>query len=211
MYDERTAFDVWIVTGRHRIHGKLFVPQGQSLATYLNASLGEMLRVANPMLYTAGFAHPPESKDLEMAAGFLALHQSQVMWLLGGEQDQRPDWEKMVVRRMAFLFDSYLLIGDVSVSSGLRSSDYLRTAKPFQTLSNVALYPWRTPKNRALIFNKTMTTVFEVSHEPSEAAPVVEVSAASAFSCVTVNLSQAVGVLEPPQVRLDQPRYVLVK
>jgi hypothetical protein len=199
------------MTDKHRVQGQLYVPPEQSLATYLNGNLGELLRIANPMLYTAGFTHPPLSRDLKMAAGFLALHQTQVLWLLGGQQDPRPDWEKMVVRRMAFLFESYLLIGDLALSSGLRSSDYLRGAKPFQTLFNVALYPWQISKDRAIIFNKTMNTVFEVSHAMNDASPVIELSPASAFPFVTVNLTQAVGVLEPPQAKLDQPRYVLVK
>jgi hypothetical protein len=211
MYEERTPLEVWIMTRQNQICGQLYFPPGQSAATHFNITLGELLRITDPKIYGFNLVYPPRGEDLKMSAGFLALHQTQVLWLVGGQEDDHPSWENQVGRRMAFLFDTYILVGNLVLSPSQRSSDYLKTAKPFQTLRDVALYNWQPKQGRFLILGKQVQTLFEVSYQPSEATPVTELEPLATFAFITINLSQTLGVLEAPEIKRDQPRYAIVK
>ena len=61
------------------------------------------------------------------------------------------------LRRMAFLYDGHVLVGQLRVPRASRSSDFLETAATFQTLFEVELYPWQAPPGRFLLLGRDIS------------------------------------------------------
>lgn len=77
-------------------------------------------------------------------------------------------------KRVALLFEGYILVGELDIHKNARLSDQLVVLKPFQTLSGAVLY--RMPKQQ----------------------PIVNVPPDQQFDFVTVHLSKANTVIEVP-------------
>ncbi|GGM91717.1 hypothetical protein GCM10007092_00770 [Thermus composti] len=137
------------------------------------------------LLYAPGFRHPPEAKDLKASLGFLALRKERIQWVAGGRPSKpRTSPALLEKRRLAFLFGDYLLAGALWLPRGVRLSDYLSQAKPFQSLLEAWLYVLSPEK------------------------PMVELDPMERFPFVTVNLRLAEGVAEAPGEDKD-PRLTL--
>ncbi|GAA6755448.1 hypothetical protein Thermus77420_09240 [Thermus thalpophilus] len=134
------------------------------------------------MGYTPGYLHPPEAKDLKASTSFLALRKERIQWVVGGKAAEPRTSPALLERRsLAFLFGEYLLAGALWVPRGVRLSDHLSQAKPFQTLLEARLYILRPDR------------------------PIVAVER---FPFVTLNLRLAEAVAEAPGEAHD-PRLTL--
>lgn len=77
-------------------------------------------------------------------------------------------------KRVALLFEGYILVGELDIHKNARLSDQLAALKTFQTLSGAVLY--QMPAKQ----------------------PIVDVPPDQQFDFVTVNLSKADTVIEAP-------------
>jgi hypothetical protein len=162
---------VRIYTPEYRIYGHMHLVPGRSTAELLNLEQREFFPVTQVQMFTAGWAHPPQPEELRARLPFLGLSRSRIRWVLGG----RPT----IVRGASFkevqlrlLFTGYLVAGQVTIPSGARLTDYLYSSKPFQSMSNVTLFPL------------------------AEGEPLADVSPKVKYEFATVNLQQAVAVIE---------------
>uniref|UniRef100_A0A7C2C2A3 Uncharacterized protein n=1 Tax=Thermus islandicus TaxID=540988 RepID=A0A7C2C2A3_9DEIN len=180
----REAHEARIYTGAYRVYGMIYLVPGAGTADLLNADRA-YLPVTGALVYTPGFRHPPEVRDLKASTGFLALRKERVQWVVGGRPaEPRASPVLLEKRRLALLFGDYLLAGELLLPRGIRLSDFLSQAKPFQTLLEAGLYP--------LVPDR----------------PIVELEPVERFPFVTVNLRLAEGVAEAPGEGQD-PRLTL--
>ncbi|GAB5601911.1 hypothetical protein FJNA_04350 [Thermus sp. FJN-A] len=181
MYKQpREAHEARIYTQAYRVYGVIYLVPGAGTADLLNQEKA-YLPVTGALLYTAGYLHPPEAKDLKASTGFLALRKERIQWAVGGRPSEPRTSPALLERkRLAFLFGDYLLAGELLVPRGVRLSDHLSQAKPFQTLLEAKLY--------------TLTP----------GRPIVELAPQEAFPFVTVNLrlAEAPGEAQDPRLTL---------
>lgn len=136
----REALEARIYTRAHRIYGLIHLVPGTGTADLLNAEK-PYLPVTGALIYAPGVHHPPKAEELKGSTGFLALRKEWIQWTVGGRPSQpRTSPALLEERRLAFLFGDYLLSGRLQVPKGVRLSDYLSQAKPFQTLLEAGLY-----------------------------------------------------------------------
>lgn len=104
----------------------------------------------------------------------------------GGWQARRAAHEPLPpgAAALGLSLRDYLLAGELLVPKGVRLSDHLSQAKPFQTLWEAKLYPLSPDR------------------------PIVELEPRERFPFVTLNLRQAEGVAEAPGEPHD-PRLTL--
>lgn len=102
----------------------------------------------------------------------------------GGQARRAPRQPGPIGEAAPLLFGDYLLAGELLLPRGIRLSDFLSQAKPFQTLLEAGLYP--------LVPDR----------------PIVELEPVERFPFVTVNLRLAEGVAEAPGEGQD-PRLTL--
>lgn len=185
MYKQpREAHEARIYTGAYRVYGMMYLVPGSGTADLLNQEK-TYLPVTGALIYAPGYTHPPEAKELKASTGFLALRKERIQWVVGGRPSEpRTAPSLLERRRLAFLFGDYLLAGDLLVPRGVRLSDHLSQAKPFQTLLEAKLYTL-TPER-----------------------PIVELTPKESFPFVTVNLRLAEAVAEAPGEPHD-PRLTL--
>lgn len=195
-------FDARIYTSKYRAYGTIYLEPEQSTVSLLNSEDRHLLPVTDPLIYSAGTDHPPQQKDLKVSAGFLALHHDRIDWIVGGRTPERPSG----VRRMAFLYDGHVLVGQVEVAEQIRSSDFLETAANFQTLFDAELFPWQAPSGRFLLLGRDMRSLFEVGALKEGDGSVVTLEASEHFEFVTVNLRRVTGVLEAPKASEESAR-----
>lgn len=194
MYRIVDRFEARIYTSSYRAYGSIYLTPDQHVDSLLNAAARQLLPVTDPLIYSAGTDHPPEQRELMVSAGFLALHYDQIDWVAGGRTPDRRGGR----RRMAFLFEGYVLVGQLEVEEGVRSSDFLETAAPFQTLFEAELYPWQAPAGRFLLLGRDMRSLYEVGALQQGDGSVITLEAGERFAFVTVNLRRVTGVLEAP-------------
>lgn len=175
MYKQpREAHEARIYTRAYRVYGIIYLVPGTGTADLLNHEKA-YLPVTGALVYVPGYTHPPEAKDLKASTGFLALRKERIQWVVGGKPaEPRTSPSLLERRRLAFLFGDYLLAGELLVPKGVRLSDHLSQAKPFQTLWEAKLYPLSPDR------------------------PIVELEPRERFPFVTLNLRQAEGVAEAP-------------
>ncbi|MCS6867874.1 MAG: hypothetical protein NZ846_03930 [Thermus sp.] len=185
MYKQpREAHEARIYTQAYRVYGLIHLVPGSGTADLLNQER-PYLPVTGALLYTPGYRHPPEAKELKASTGFLALRKERIQWAVGGRPaEPRTSPTLLERRRLAFLFGEYLVAGELLLPRGVRLSDHLSQAKPFQTLLEARLYTLSPDK------------------------PIVELSPVESFPFVTVNLRQAEAVAEAPGEAHD-PRLTL--
>ncbi|WP_117236774.1 DUF6812 domain-containing protein [Thermus sediminis] len=185
MYKQpREAHEARIHTGAYRVYGLIYLVPGSGTADLLNADK-VYLPVTGALVYVPGFRHPPNAKELKASTGFLALRKERIQWVAGGRPaEPRTSPGLLERKRLAFLFGDYLLAGELHVPKGVRLSDFLSQAKPFQTLLEAGLYPLYPEK------------------------PVVELEPLERFPFLTVNLRLAEGIAEAPGEGQD-PRLTL--
>ncbi len=180
----REAHEARIHTATYRIYGTLYLVPGSGTADLLNQER-PYLPLTGALVYASGFRHPPEARDLKASVGFLALRKERIQWVVGGRASEpRTSPGLLERRRLAFLFGDYLLAGELLLPRGVRLSDFLSQAKPFQTLLEARLYPLAPDK------------------------PMVDLEPLESFSFVTLNLRLAEGVAEAPGGGQD-PRLTL--
>ncbi|WP_018467451.1 hypothetical protein [Calidithermus timidus] len=182
----REAFEARVHTAEHRIYGQIYLIPGSGTADLLNAEGKAYLPVTGALLYQAGHKHPPEAGELKASSAFVALQKTQLRWLVGGRPATlRTSRAMLEKKRLALLYGSYLLAGDLEIPKGVRLSDYLSSTKPFQTLYAAGLYLLQPQK------------------------PVVELEPYETFEFVTVNLHQTAGVIEAPAPSGQDTRLTL--
>ena len=162
---------VRIYTPEYRIYGHLHLVPGRSTAELLNLEQRDVVPVTQAQLFSPGWVHPPKENDLRGRTQFLGLNRSHIMWVLGG----RPTMVKggsMKELQLSLLFPSYLLSGTLTLPSGARVTDFLHATRAFQSLADVSLCTL------------------------DEDRPLHELQPKARFELVTVNLLQAVGVIE---------------
>ena len=142
MYKQpREVHEARIYTQAYRVYGLIYLVPGAGTADLLNQEK-PYLPVTGALLYTPGYTHPPEAKDLKASTGFLALRKELIQWVVGGRPTEpRTSPALLEKRRLALLFGDYLLAGELLLPRGVRLSDFLSQAKPFQTLLEAGLYP----------------------------------------------------------------------
>lgn len=185
MYKQpREAHEARIFTQAYRVYGMIYLVPGSGTADLLNQEK-VYLPVTGALLYTPGYLHPPEAKDLKASTSFLALRKERIQWVVGGKAAEPRTSPALLERRsLAFLFGEYLLAGALLVPRGVRLSDHLSQAKPFQTLLEARLY------------------ILRPDH------PIVELEPVERFPFVTLNLRLAEAVAEAPGEAHD-PRLTL--
>ncbi|WP_038046952.1 hypothetical protein [Thermus caliditerrae] len=185
MYKQpREAHEARIYTQAYRVYGMVYLVPTTGTADLLNHEK-PYLPVTGALIYTPGYAHPPETKELKASTGFLALRKERIQWMVGGRPSEPRTSPSLLERkRLAFLFGDYLLAGELLVPRGVRLSDHLSQAKPFQTLLEAKLYTLAPDR------------------------PIVELPPQETFSFVTVNLRLAEAVAEAPGEAHD-PRLTL--
>lgn len=182
----REAHEARIYTGAYRVYGTIHLVPGAGTADLLNQER-PYLPVTGALVYAPGFRHPPEAEALKASASFLALRKERIQWAAGGRPSEpRTSPALLERRRLAFLFGDYLLAGALLLPRGVRLSDFLSQAKPFQTLKEkeAGLYLLAPDK------------------------PLVDLEPLERFPFLTVNLRLAEGVVEAPGEAQD-PRLTL--
>ncbi|RTI51510.1 hypothetical protein CSW14_09700 [Thermus scotoductus] len=180
----REAHEARIYTGAYRVYGMIYLVPGAGTADLLNADRA-YLPVTGALVYAPGFRHPPEAGELKASMGFLALRKERIQWVVGGRPTEpRTSPALLEKRRLALLFGDYLLAGELLLPRGVRLSDFLSQAKPFQTLLEAGLYPLLPDR------------------------PIVELEPLERFPFVTVHLRRAEAVAEAPGEAQD-PRLTL--
>ncbi len=180
----REAHEARIYTGAYRVYGMIYLVPGAGTADLLNADKA-YLPVTGALVYAPGFRHPPEAGELKASTGFLALRKERIQWVVGGRPaEPRTSPALLEKKRLALLFGDYLLAGELLLPRGVRLSDFLSQAKPFQTLLEAGLYPLLPDR------------------------PIVELEPLERFPFVTVHLPRAEGVVEAPGGSQD-PRLTL--
>lgn len=185
MYKQpREVHEARIYTLAYRVYGLIYLLPRAGTADLLNQEK-PYLPVTGALIYAPGYAHPPEAKDLKASIGFLALRKERIQWVVGGKPSEpRTSPNLLERRRLAFLFGDYLLAGDLLLPRGVRLSDHLSQAKPFQTLLDARLYVLTPDK------------------------PTADLKPTESFSFIPLNLRQAEGVAEAPSEGQD-PRLTL--
>ena len=197
MLESRDTYEARIYTPTYRAYGVVYLPPNTSTEALLNSVSRSLLPVTEPLIYTPGYNHPPGQDQLKVSAGFMAVHYDQISWMVGGRPPERPS--ESDARRLALLYDGYILVGRIRVAEGTRSSDFLEVATSFQTLFDTELYPWRAPEGRFLLLGRGGGSLFEVGAAKGDDSGVVMLESAERFDFVTVNLKRVTGVLEAPQ------------
>jgi len=162
---------VRIYTPEYRIYGHMHLVPGRSTAELLNLEQRDVVPVTQAQLFSPGWAHPPRESELRGRTLFLGLNRSHIMWVLGG----RPTLIKggsMKELTLSLLFPGYLLSGTLTMPSGARVTDFLHATRAFQSLAGVSL-----------------ATL-------DEDRPMNELQPKARFEFVTVNMLQAMGVIE---------------
>ena len=180
----REAHEARIYTGAYRVYGMIHLVPGAGTADLLNQER-PYLPVTGALVYAPGFRHPPEARERKASVNFLALRKERVQWVAGGRPaEPRTSPALLERRRLAFLFGDYLLAGELLLPRGVRLSDFLSQAKPFQTLKEAGL------------------------HLLAPDRPLVDPDPLERFPFLTVNLRLAEGVVEAPGEASD-PRLTL--
>ena len=162
---------VRIYTPEYRIYGHLHLVPGRSTADLLNLEQRDVVPVTQAQLFSPGWIHPPEESELRGRTLFLGLNRIHIMWVLGG----RPTVVKSSAMKdiqLSLLFPAYLLSGVLTIPSGARVTDFLHATRAFQSLTDVSLCTL------------------------DEDLPLNELQPKARFEFVTVNMLQAVGVIE---------------
>ncbi len=134
------AYDARVHTRVHQVWGKLRLPPGVATAEYLNRVEKRFLPLEDARVYPGGYA--PAEGDALLAAGFLALAKSQILWLAGGEAGGLRASPAVVVRRRAALFFAdHLLVGQVETLKNLDLAEFFSRSGVFVTLKDAGLYP----------------------------------------------------------------------
>ncbi|WP_337867359.1 hypothetical protein [Meiothermus sp.] len=176
----RDSFEARIYTREYRIYGNIYLVQAGGTADLLNTENRTHIPVTGALVYMAGLEHPPQTSELKADTPFTAVSKEDICWMVGG----RPSVPKGNLalferKRVALLFEGYILVGDLDIHKNTRLSDQLAVLKPFQTLSGAVLY--RMPKQQ----------------------PIVNAPPDQQFDFVTVHLSKADTVTEAPPPTSD--------
>ncbi|MCX7784479.1 MAG: hypothetical protein N2318_12660 [Meiothermus sp.] len=171
----RDSFEARIYTAEYRIYGNVYLVQAGGTADLLNTENRTHIPVTGALVYIAGLEHPPQPGDLKADTPFMAVNKTDICWMVGG----RPSVPKGNLalferKRVALLFEGYILVGELDIHKNARLSDQLAVLKTFQTLSGAVLYPMPAQQ------------------------PIVDVPPDQQFDFVTVNLSKADTVIEAP-------------
>ncbi len=171
----RDSFEARIYTVDYRIYGNVYLVQAGGTADLLNTENRTHIPVTGALVYKAGLEHPPQTSELKADTPFMAVNKTDICWMVGG----RPSVPKGNLalferKRVALLFEGYILVGELDIHKNARLSDQLAVLKPFQTLSGAVLY--RMPEQQ----------------------PIVNVPPDQQFDFVTVHLSKADTVIEAP-------------
>lgn len=171
----RDSFEARIYTAEYRIYGNVYLVQAGGTADLLNTENRTHIPVTGALVYVAGLEHPPQPGDLKADTPFMAVNKTDICWMVGG----RPSVPKGNLalferKRVALLFEGYILVGELDIHKNARLSDQLAALKTFQTLSGAVLY--QMPAKQ----------------------PIVDVPPDQQFDFVTVNLSKADTVIEAP-------------
>ena len=170
-----STFEGRVYTETYTLYGLIYTPPETGMDEYLNHYDRSFLPITSPMIYAKGFRHPPELKNLRAAPPFMAIPRDSILWVLGGRLSQSYA-RHAEAQRVAVLYENYFLSGDVKVRENMRTSSYLDNVvvqKPFQTLYNVRLCPF---KRGYEVFN---------DDNPLET-----------FEAVTINFRRTAGVVE---------------
>ncbi len=180
----REAHEARIYTLSYRVYGLIYLVPGTGTADLLNQDR-PYLPVTGALLYAPGFHHPPRAQELKASLDFLALRKETIAWVVGGRASSPPTSPAYLeTRHLAFLMEGFLLAGKLLLPKGVRLSDYLSQAKPFQSLLEARLYPLAPDR------------------------PMVQLAPLESFPFLTVNLRLAQGVAEAPGWEED-PRLTL--
>jgi len=171
----RDPFEARIYTAEYLIYGSIYLVHGKGTADLLNAENRNRIPVTGALVYAAGLEHPPQASELKADASFMAVNKTDICWMVGG----RPSGPKGSLglferKRVAMLFEGYILVGELDTHKNTRLSDQLAVLKTFQTLSGAVLY--RMPVQQ----------------------PIVNLPPDQQFEFVTVNLNKADTVIEAP-------------
>ena len=125
----------------YRIEGELFALPNVPLADQLNRSDRPFVPVAHLRLMRPADAGEPAPLG---RADFVAVPKDRVRWIVGGRAPEgaSPALGTSSKRRVAVLFGSILLRGDLRVAVNIRVSDYIAgraEARPFDSLYDVEL------------------------------------------------------------------------
>lgn len=187
MYAQATEpHEVRVHTAEFRIYGMMHLPKGGGTATFLNKDKRPLVPMTGVLVYAPGYDHPPRAEEMRATADFLAVQKREILWVVGGRPD-RMELPGVPVKkqRMALLFGCCVLVGVLVTPGGVRLSDFLASAKPFQTLFDVKLY--------ALAGD----------------TPARELEVRQAFEFVTVNVQRILGIMEAPRRDDEDTRLTL--
>jgi hypothetical protein len=162
---------VRIYTPEHRIYGHMHLVPGRSTAELLSLEQREFVPITQVQLFSPGWTHPPQAHELRARLPFLGLSRTRILWVLGGRPTLVRGASFKEVR-MTFVLPGYLVGGQLTIPSGARVSDYLYTARPFQSLSSATL--------------STLEEGMSLADAPPRAR----------YDFVTVNLAQVMAVVE---------------
>ncbi len=171
----RDSFEARIYTTEYRIYGNIHLVRAAGTADILNLENRTHVPVTGALVYAAGLEHPPQASELKADTPFMAVHKANICWMVGGRPSvSRGNLALFERKRVALLFEGYILVGELYVHKNTRLSDQLAVLKTFQTLSGAVLY--RIPAQQ----------------------PIVNVPPDQQFDFVTVNLNKANSVIEVP-------------
>ena len=189
MYARSTEpFEVRVHTADFRIYGTVHLPKSGSTATFLNMDRRLFVPMTGVLVYAPGYEHPPRVEEMRAAADFLAVQKQEILWVVGGRSEPAETPGVPVKKqRMALLFGCCVLVGVLVTPAGVRLSDFLAGARPFQTLFDVRLY--------AL----------------ADDTPARELELRQAFEFVTVNVQRLLGIMEAPRSDDEDTRLTLFR
>jgi hypothetical protein len=133
MYKAPTvATPATVITKALRIIGQVHTPPQADLASVMNHPR-PFFPMTGCQLYKSGLEFPPAPDQKHSQSEFLILPKDNVLWVAEPESD---DLEiRRSYRNLYFLYDDYLIKGEVNIPSNVRLSDFLTravTEKPFQ-------------------------------------------------------------------------------
>lgn len=170
----REVHEARVYTEHHRLYGLIHLLPALGVADYLNQDR-PFFPMTGVLVYAFGLEHPPRLEDLQGELPLLALRKEKIAFLVGGKPAEPKTPLVHKARRLLFLFPGYLLLGELLLPRGVRLSDYLSQARPFQTLYRAGVYLLRPGR------------------------PVRDLEPLERHGFLTLNLHRAEGVAEVPQ------------
>jgi hypothetical protein len=149
-----------IITSVLRFVGQVHTPPQADLASVMNLPR-PFFPMTSCQVYKSGLEFPPASDQKHSHSEFLIVPKNDVLWIAEPESD---DLEvRRSYRNLYFLYDTYLIKGEVNIPSNVRLSDFLSRAvaeRPFQYVYRAQV---RLPKPDLPLTESSVVVQLEVA------------------------------------------------